>query len=447
MLRNTPPPSQLSQHSRLAAPHGASAGMGSAAATILTEPALRSTLRRPLPLAILIFALAEALFLIRLSVPHQFVFDEVHYVPAARALIALSGPINIEHPLLGKSLIALGMLIFGDTPLGWRFMSTLAGSVTLVSMFATTWLITGRLRPSLVAAALTLLSFTLYVQARIAMLDGFMLAFLASAIAMIAWTLRAGGWWRWLAAAVLLGLAVGCKWLAAPYVVFAGAAFVICKLGNRRRFPGLPIWPALAALGLVSGLAYLLTFAPAFFYTVEPLTLARLFPFQLEMYQRQTQVLPAHAYQSDWWSWPLLIRPIWYLYEPVDGAQRGILLLGNPAIMWSGLVAVAASWVGWVRHGSPRLFAAAALWTGSLGIWAVIPKSLGFYYYYFPSSIFIVLPIVLVLDHWRTRLRGADLALVAVALALAVYFFPLLSAQPLPDATAFRRWMWFSSWV
>lgn len=404
-------------------------------------------LRHPLPLAILVFLIAEALFVIRLAVPHLLVFDEVHYVPAARALIELSRPMNVEHPLLGKWLIGAGMRLFGDTPFGWRFMSTIAGSATVASVFATIWFATRRARPALVAAALTILGFTVYVQARIAMLDGFMLAFLCGAIAMIAWTLRAGGWWRWLTAAALLGAAVACKWLAAPYVAFAAIAFFIFKREDARRFPGLDIAPAILLLGVTSIAAYFATFAPAFFYAVEPLTLARLLPFQLDMYARQTQVLPSHTYQSNWWTWPLLIRPIWYLYQPADGAQRGILLLGNPAIMWGGLIAVAACWWGWVRSGSARLFAAAALWTGSLGIWAFIPKSLGFYYYYYPSSVFIVIAIVLALDHWRARTRGWDLALIAVATGLALYFFPVLSAQALPDAGAFRQWTWFTTWV
>jgi dolichyl-phosphate-mannose--protein O-mannosyl transferase len=402
-------------------------------------------LRRPLPLALFIFALAEAWFAFRLAIPHQLVFDETHYIPAARALIALSGPTNVEHPLLGKSLIALGMRLFGDTRFGWRVMSTLAGSATVTAIFATVWQITRRRRPSVVAAALTLLGFTVYIQARIAMLDGFMLAFLTSAIAMIATTLRHGGWQRWIIASILLGCAVACKWTAAPYVAFAAAAFVILKREDPRRFPGLTTIPALATLGLISIATYFATFAPAFFYASEPLTLARLLPSQLEMYQRQTQMLPAHTYQSQWWTWPLMIRPIWYLYEPADGAQRGILLLGNPAVMWSGLVAVAACWWGWVRSGSPRLFAAAALWTGSLAIWAVIPKSLGFYYYYYPSSVFIVIAIVLALDHWRRR--GWDLALLVVAAGLAVYFYPVLSAQPLSGPAAFHHWTWFSTWV
>jgi dolichyl-phosphate-mannose--protein O-mannosyl transferase len=404
-------------------------------------------LRRPLPLALLIFALAEAAFLFRLAVPHQLVFDEVHYVPAARALIDLSGPANVEHPLLGKWLIAVGMRLFGDTPFGWRVLSTLAGSATVTATFAIVWLITHRRRPSLAAAALSLLGFTVYIQARIAMLDGFMLAFLMAAIAMIAATMRQGGWWRWTLAAMLLGCAVACKWIAAPYVAFAAAAFVIFKREDPRRFPGLAIVPAIMVLGLVSVATYFATFAPAFFYASEPLTLARLLPFQLEMFERQTQQLPPHTYQSAWWTWPLLIRPIWYLYEPADGAQRGILLLGNPAILWSGLVAVAACWWGWVRSGSPRLFAAAALWTGSLAIWAVIPKSLGFFYYYYPSSVFIVIAIVLALDHWRTRTRNWDLALLALAAALAIYFYPVLSAEALPNPGAFRHWTWFSTWV
>ncbi|MBS0284192.1 MAG: glycosyl transferase, partial [Proteobacteria bacterium] len=40
--------------------------------------------RKPLPVAILLGAVAEALFLVRLAVPHKPVFDEIYYVPAAR---------------------------------------------------------------------------------------------------------------------------------------------------------------------------------------------------------------------------------------------------------------------------------------------------------------------------------------------------------------------------
>src|SRR3546814_18225020 len=93
--------------------------------------------------------------------------------------------------------------------------------------------------------------------------------------------------------------------------------------------------------------------------------------------------LPGAHGQSGWGGWPLMLGPFWYLYEPADGAMRGILMSGNPAILWGGLVAVAACLWAAARDRSVRLFAIAVLWTGAYLPWIVIPKSLGFFYYYF----------------------------------------------------------------
>lgn len=403
--------------------------------------------RNPAILSLLIALAVWPVFLFRLAVPHMIVFDEVHYVAAARTLLALSGPINIEHPLLGKELIAASMLMFGDNPFGWRFASTIAGAATIAGAFALAQVMTGRLRAGLLAAVLTLLGFTVYVQARIAMLDTFMLAFLLWGIVALAASMRSGRVTHWTAGAALLGLATACKWAAAPYVAAAGVAFLLLRRGRGDRWPGMRTVPALALLGGVSVAVYFLTFLPAFFYTSDPLTVGRLLPFQYEMYQRQTQVLPAHTYQSSWWTWPLLIRPIWYLYEPADGAQRGILLIGNPAVMWGGLMAVAACLMGWVKRGAMRLLAPAMLWTFAVGIFAIIPKSLGFYYYYYPASVFIAVTTAVALDEWRVAIGRLVEAYLLLAFALTLYFLPVLSAQALAHAGAFSRWTWFASWI
>jgi dolichyl-phosphate-mannose--protein O-mannosyl transferase len=197
-----------------------------------------------------------------------------------------------------------------------------------------------------------------------------------------------------------------------------------------------------------AGAAYLLTFAPAFFYASEPLTLARLLPFQATMYAQQTQVLPSHTYQSAWWTWALDLRPIWYFYEPSGGAQRGVLMLGNPAVLWGGLVAVAVCLWGWARHRDVRLGAIAALWVGAYGVWAIIPKSLGFFYYYYLPSIW--LPIVIAAAFHRFgqgRLRGWDEAFLLFAGIVFAWFYPILSASALSGPQGFQRWMWFASWM
>ena len=404
---------------------------------------------RPLPYAFVIALVAQALFLFRLATPHILVFDEIHYVPAARQLWALSGPANIEHPLLGKALIGLGIALFGDNSFGWRVMSSLAGTATVVGLFAIAWLTFRQLRPALLTAGFALVNMTIYVQARIAMLDGFMAALVVLAVAAMLWSMRGHGAAvarRWLLGSVLLGLAAGIKWVAVPYVAFAAAAFLLAR--NERRWPGLGWWGAAWRLAGGSAGAYLLTFLPAFFYEHGALTLATLLPFQLDMYRLQTQVLPHHVYQSEWWSWPLLIRPIWYLYEPFDGAQRGVLMLGNPTVMWGGLVAAALCGWAWLRERSAALGGIAALWLGGWGMWALIPKSLGFFYYYYLPSLWLSLAIAAACHRFaRGRLEGWDEALLALSLGLFVYFFPIISAARLSGPQAFHHWMWFSRWI
>lgn len=97
---------------------------------------MTDVLTRPLPVTILLALAAQALFSARLGTPSTLMFDEIHYVPAARAILALSHPLNTEHPLLGKTLIALGIALFGDNAIGWRALSTVAGTATVLGKAA-----------------------------------------------------------------------------------------------------------------------------------------------------------------------------------------------------------------------------------------------------------------------------------------------------------------------
>jgi dolichyl-phosphate-mannose--protein O-mannosyl transferase len=422
---------------------------------------------RPWLVALLLALAAQILFLIHLDQPSVIMFDEIHYLPAAQAILDLSEPRNIEHPMLGKELIAAGMALLGDNPFGWRIASTLAGTATVLGVFAFLWLLAGSMRTALVGALLTLLNQTVYVQARTGMLDVFLCALLVWALVMGLWSMRGGNgrqvWWRWLAMGVLLGLTTAVKWAGVPYIVLATLAFLVIRLRDARRakkpllsalsgkdqphWPGLPAIPAILAMGAVSVVTYFLTFFPAFFYQTNPLTLPGLFAQQWHMWKMQTQILPHHTYQSSWWSWPLMLRPIWYFYEWDRGAQRGVLLIGNPLIMWGGLAAVLACYWAWFRDKAVKPLAVALLWTASLAIYVVIPKSIGFYYYYYPSSVFLCLALPIAFQHFdRGRNRGWEEWFAALSLLMFGYFYPILSAAPLTDSQGYVHWMWLHSW-
>lgn len=428
---------------------------------------LKGLAHRPFLVALLLGLAAQALFTMHLDQPSRIQFDEVHYVPAAEALLELSGPRNVEHPMLGKELIGAGIALLGDNPWGWRLFGTIAGTASVLALFAIVWLLTGALRPALVAGVLAMLNQSLFVQARTAMLDVYLGAFLLWALALLLWAAhgRPGQVrWRWALGSVLLGLAVGVKWAAIPYVALAGLALIVLRLRDARRlkrgfgfallagrgqphWPGLATLPALLILGGLSLTAYFATFLPAFLYVNDPLTLAGLIPLQRDMYALQTQVLPHHTYQSDWWSWPLILRPIWFFYEWDRGAQRGVLLIGNPAIMWGGLAAVLACLWAWAKTRALRPLAVALLWIASVAVYAVIPKSLGFYYYYHLSALFLCAVLAVAFHQFDPRgEKGREEWFVADALALFVYFYPILAADALAGPQSFSRWMWFPGW-
>jgi len=393
----------------------------------------------PLQMALLLALVAELLFAVHLGQPTKLMFDEVYYVPAGKDTFAMVQRANEEHPLFAKWLIGVSIALFGDTPIGWRALSTIAGVATMLSIYAIALKLFGDVRTAATAALLALLNQMLFIQARIAMLEVFAGAFLFVALALLVWG-HGRAERRWIVSSgIALGLAIGCKWSVVPFLGLFGLG-VLALWGDRR-------WRATITFGLSAVLAYLATFVPAIFYTTDPIKLDQIIPFQLRMFELQTRPLAQHTYQSTPWQWPLITRPIWYLYEPVEGVQRGVLLVGNPAVMWGGLVALAAClWDGIKERRGPLLILS-GLYLFAMAVWIGIPKKIGFYYYYYFPGLFLPLLIAATFHHaYRLKERWLPASFLLLSLVLFGYFYPLLSAAPLPNDQAFHRWMWLSTW-
>ncbi len=400
-----------------------------------------------------------ALCMVRLTIPSQPFFDEVHYLPPARAMLDLSHPLNQEHPPLGKEMIALGMAIFGDRPLGWRIMPALAGALALFAAMRALWFASLSRGAALGGGVLLATGFPLFVQSRIAMLDIFMAAFLLVALWLCAGSarLQGGGRWRLALAGVALGCAMASKWNAIPLAMLPGLAFLAIRIGaagprflTTRRGPpvdSVSLAEAAVWLGLVPLAVYLACFWPFLLYRDGSVTLWGLFGLQGRMLDMQTQALAPHNYQSVWYHWLGNWRAIWYLYEEVDGAQRGVLLIGNPLTMLLGLPALLwCAWAGPFRRRWDAL-AVAVLFTASLGLWVVAAKNVQFYYHYFLPSCFLLAALALALDAlWRRGWKAAVLACYAGATAMFVHFWPIMTAAQLEGSRAFERWMWLASW-
>jgi dolichyl-phosphate-mannose-protein mannosyltransferase len=154
-----------------------------------------------------------------------------------------------------------------------------------------------------------------------------------------------------------------------------------------------------------------------------------------------------HPYQSVWTDWVIDRRAIWYLYEPSEGAQRGILLIGNPLTMLAGLPAMA--WCAWAGFARKRWDALAVflIFACSLGFWIVAAKPIQFYYHYFAPSMALFAGLALALDAlWRRGWRWPTGFFLAAALGVFAWFYPIISAAPLPNERGYEKYMWVDSW-
>ncbi|KUN78451.1 dolichyl-phosphate-mannose--protein mannosyltransferase [Streptomyces griseoruber] len=340
--------------------------------------------------------------------PKKVIFDETYYAKDAWALVHRGFEVNwdknandlilssgghvavptdaayVVHPPVGKYVIGLGELIFGFDPFGWRFMTALLGTLSVLLLcrigrriFRSTFL-------GCLAGALMAVDGLAFVMSRTSLLDGVLMFFVLAAFgclvidrdrararlaaalppdgdgrvrpdAHIAETARLGlRPWRW-AAGLMFGLAIGTKWNA----LYIMAAFLLMTLlwdVGSRRVAGARR-PYRAVLRHDTGLTFLATIPVALvtylvswtgwilspsdgsggYYRNWAATDGKggswtwLFPdwwrslwhYEHEVYEFHTHLTSPHNYQSNPWSWLVLGRPVSYFYESPSPGTDG----------------------------------------------------------------------------------------------------------------------------
>jgi dolichyl-phosphate-mannose--protein O-mannosyl transferase len=375
---------------------------------------------------------------------------------------------NWEHPPLGKFLIAASISLFGDRPLGWRFMSTWFGSLTLVGFYLLGWLLFQDQIVALWIYFLTLFNQIHYVQSRTAMLDGFMMTF-------IIWGLlgffeamnpkRNPNYQKiaLLFSACMLGCAMSSKWFGIfPWIGCFGIIFFLYSKNKKNRSL-LPNWKfSFLSFSLVPFLVYFISYLPAFFKILKTqslfIMLRSILLFQKEMYNAMKQLESSHPYMSRWWEWPFLNRPIWYTFEKEqnDTFVRCVICLGNPWVMWTGILAIGFCLWDFFQRKSWRALLILYFYVLFLGAWAIVPRKVLFYYYYYPAAMilsfalahFFSSPLFFKLCKKVHIHKSSTISwmYLGISFGFFIYFVPILSAFRIPAPT-YYIWMWLQRWI
>lgn len=414
----------------------------------------------------LLFGLLASVRLTVLDFPY---FDEVHYIPAAREwMTLLTGEngeyVNPEHPPFAKQLLALSIYVFGDNPFGWRILSLVAGVIAVGASMRAMWQASNDRVATIAFGILLATGFHLFIQARIAMLDITMAAFLCVATWFFASAIRKPeqGRWRLAICGVAIGLALASKWNAIPLAIVPGITFFAARLSAGRKHlitstrgipvPGVSLAEAFLWLGVLPLTVYALTYWPGAYLHeyLRPSLVAEkgLIGLHLHMYDLQQQVVDPHPYMSNWQQWITNTRGIWYYYEMREGVQRGVLLIGNPATMLLGLPALLWCLVSGLHRNDWAKLGVVVGYGVAFGFWLIAPKPVQFYYHYVMPSLFLLGALALTLsDLWRApKWRWVGVGVIILSVVMFAYFWPVLTAADLGSDRAFIKWRWLDGW-
>ncbi|MGB3298105.1 MAG: phospholipid carrier-dependent glycosyltransferase [Phormidesmis sp.] len=421
----------------------------------------------------------------------DLVFDETYFVKFARAYL-VGTPQFDAHPPLGKYFIAAGIWL-GDrasitTPLSYRWMNALiGGGIPLIVMkIAYALSPSSNRRPlqpkawtfGLLAGTFVAIDGLFVTESRYGLINIYMVFF------------GLLGHWLWLRASlflgqrqafkrmlyqglagVALGAAIGTKWNGLGYVLslLIWEVLVAKPWQGQIRFNIKAFVRSFFYLILIPSFTYCLIWQPHLYLTQESLGSTHI--ALLNFHQR---LAAGHPACSQWFTWPLLIKPIAYWYEKSGSVAYTVNNLGNPALWWLSsaavfllclekvsrlAVAIRVRWSSWGtaslntnslntnRISDYLLISYAANWLP----WLLVERCT-FIYLYMPAAVFSFMAIAWLLSEWlcssasSPQARTIALAMLG-AIALAFFFWlPLMLGSPLTPDQLQARW-WLKTWL
>ena len=391
--------------------------------------------------SLLLACVSFGLFLVRISYPPVYVVDECNYIPAAKAMLAGKADSAPQHPPLAKVIIACGIRLAGDNPLGWRLASAFFGSITLVAIFLWTYILVRDFGLAIFAAILTLFNNFLYVMARVAMLDVFYFAFVLLGVLAFTRVLRAphlGLFTRRaliICSGLMFGAAIACKWNGLVFLACIALLSAVLLLFNANELRGLGVASLFTGFILVPFATYFFVFAVTSGSLHLPFSPREFVAANLSMWKWHKAAPGNPGFNVRWYEWFFRASP-----------ERGLLyLMGNFVVMWTGIGSlILCGWNLWT-HRLQAIGEAMVLLLYSANIlqWLVIPQKSTCYYYYYPSAMLLGVAITLVLSRTpRPSIAGVRMSIVLTLAAFLffLYCYPHMTGLQAPFDCALGCW-------
>ncbi len=462
-------------------------------------------------------ALAAAIRLTDLDNSPHLVFDETYYVKDAWSLIAqgyegdwadesnpgfnkgdTSGLSSkgsyVVHPPLGKFLIGLGMVYFGQASrFGWRVSAALAGIIGVFLICRLAWLLFASPVLTLMAGLFLATDGIHVSMSRVGLLDVFLSTMVLAGFFAIAKDRQSEvnrlelATKKWLPASLsplvktpgtalrpwlitagfLLGAACAIKWSGIYAIAVLGLFVVIHEFFLRRRLRLTYVLfdtyiSSVAAFFQLVGTAfitYALSWASWFAHPnawghKTNNAVVDLINYHKQVWTFHTGLSTPHSYSASPLGWLIQLRPTSMDYESGiacgdgESCARAVLALGNPLLWWIGALALTVLLVLAIAEPSWQRWILVLGYVATYVPWFLYLERTVFNFY-----TVVIAPFVALTTAWAlwmlAKVRWGWIPSVIIGAAIlfcAAWFSPIWTGTPILE-DEWRRRMWISSWI
>jgi dolichyl-phosphate-mannose--protein O-mannosyl transferase len=389
-------------------------------------------------------------------------FDEIYFVQSAEQYLRLQVPMEWTHPPLGKLIIVSSISVFGYNPFGWRITGVIFATLMIPLIYILGKKLIGTWIGGFASAFLLNFDFMHFTMARMATVDTYVVFFaLASQLFFLIYlkeVLKNG--WRAPVFSLFLAILFFVLGFSTKWVVLYGLAAQLAILGVLRLkevsklkerlsfkivvFLDHP-YVAIVVFLLIAVFVYFLIYFPDL---LAGRTLVEVLGLQGAMYNYHATLTSPHPFSSSWWTWPLMLKPVWlYVSHLPLGMKSTIVLLGNPAVWWVGFACVILAVERAMRKKDLTCAFIAVFFFFQWVPYVLISRAT-FLYHYYLNVPFLCLSSAYFLSKYWSKKWGKVVAVAYFVSVVAMFglFYPVISGMPAPTS-----WIdslkWLNGWI
>ncbi len=415
-------------------------------------------------------------------------FDEIYHARTAYEFINALTPYENTHPPLGKILIAIGVLIFGMNPFGWRVVGTLFGVLMLPCIYIFAKKLFKSTPSAFAAIMIFALDFMHFAQTRIATIDVYITFFIILMYYfMYDYTTKSfydTPFKKTLIplglSGLCMGLGIASKWTG----VYAGIGLAIMffisfgrriweykkvmsskqstkaqrlAVANCKKYCTKTILYCIVFFVIVPVIIYALSYIP-FLRAPGMKGIQSIIENQISMYNYHSFLKDTHPFSSQWYQWPIIARPIWYFStDATQPTRMSIASFGNPFIWWLGLGALVYCVYRLFKNKNYNALFLIIGYFSQYVPWMGVNRVV-FIYHYFTCVPFVVLMLTYVINDTFVRYpyNGITLKNNKATVALCIYilvcalafvsFYPVLSGMEV-SSMYINSLRWYPNWI